>query len=454
MKLKENDLFKSSFLILLLLGVILRVWALVVQPLFFDETISLDIARTDYLPNLFEYLNEYETQVPAYYVMLFGIDKIFSSNFYLMKIPSLIAGILSGIFLYQIGKREYSKKVALVASSLMFLTFINCIYSIEVRPYAMMSLFSTILTGTALAPETTKRKFLLFAFAFLGLSSLHYFGIFFAIFVSIPVIFSYRHRFSQSPAFYAGVTGFIFTSLLPYSFKFLKDFNTYHSYRRIPGLEQIGGAYALILPSALGLFIFLALFGLYLKKIKSKADRVHFFFLCFLSFFPLIITIIKSLGSAPVFEVRYLVITFPAFYLLVGIMAEKIFNQKLWWLVFLVISAVSLGDTVFKRKLLTEPYRMDTFNAVQYAKDLYEKQNGSIIYSCGICLDDYLYPADYKCMNKDLDAAFMKKYKYIITLNLLWEGKGCDGEYYLNRYFKHEETKEFSGVQIKYYSSK
>ncbi|MGM5484112.1 MAG: ArnT family glycosyltransferase [Nanobdellota archaeon] len=130
-------------LTLLILGFILRIWALGNLSYWIDETFSI-LASMKILEHGFPLLDsgiEYTRSIPHTYLLAF-IGLFFSfSNEIAMRFPSVIFGTLMIPIIYFLTSKIYSKKAGVVSAILVTFSYIEIVWSRQARMYMMLQMF-------------------------------------------------------------------------------------------------------------------------------------------------------------------------------------------------------------------------------------------------------------------------------------------------------------------------
>lgn len=123
---------------LLIFALILRLpW--MSQSLWYDE-ISVTHA---YLKNIFHLLDSwtYDSNMPVHYTLMFFWNKFFTDTEFSLRLPPLIFGLASLLLSYEVAKRIFDRKIALLTCFLLTISPVHIWYSAEARPYAGMMFF-------------------------------------------------------------------------------------------------------------------------------------------------------------------------------------------------------------------------------------------------------------------------------------------------------------------------
>lgn len=168
----------------LLLGLALRLYRLGVESLWYDETVSVFLARQS-LPNLIAHTAR-DIHPPGYYLLLHFWQQVTAPTLahgleFLYAWPSLFCGMLLLPLLYAIGRRLLGGRIALLAVGLAAINPYQVWYSQEVRMYTLGALLGLLCLWAVVkwrgGHHVRNRWLWLYAIAAaLGLYTLYYFA--------------------------------------------------------------------------------------------------------------------------------------------------------------------------------------------------------------------------------------------------------------------------------------
>lgn len=109
------------------------------QSLWYDE-ISV---THDYLKNIFHLVDAwtFDTNMPVHYTLMFFWDKMFRDTEFSLRFPPLIFSLASLVVAYEVAKKIFDRKIALLTCFLLAISPVHIWYSTEARPYAGMIFF-------------------------------------------------------------------------------------------------------------------------------------------------------------------------------------------------------------------------------------------------------------------------------------------------------------------------
>ena len=125
-------------LALTLLGGALRLYHFTKLSLWFDEGVSLFLARLPWRTIFFN-IDIYDTHPPLYPAVLKALGP-FLPEMYAGRILSVVAGTLTILVIYELGKRLMGPGVGLLAAALLAISPVHIWYSQEARMYAVVAL--------------------------------------------------------------------------------------------------------------------------------------------------------------------------------------------------------------------------------------------------------------------------------------------------------------------------
>lgn len=175
-------------LLILLVGAGLRFYGLSIQSLWLDELWTWQAAKE---PTLTDVLTRGRLTVDVHPPLFFMIEhfllRYVGDSETIMRLPSAVAGVLSVLVIYLLGRRLYSDTEGLIAAALTAVLVRPIYYSQEARANAMMILFAmlTIYFWIPLVRSLCRMKppkpasFVGFVASTVILAYLHYYGLYF-----------------------------------------------------------------------------------------------------------------------------------------------------------------------------------------------------------------------------------------------------------------------------------
>lgn len=133
----------------------LRVYCLDCYSLWFDEIASLEVAQ--YGPAFFftDRFGWMRVQTPLHYLMVWLTTLVAdpTTTAFFVRLPSTLAGALTTLAVYALGKEMFGRVQGLLAAGLLSVSFIHLNYSQDVRPYTVLALFTALSVYCLLRAE-------------------------------------------------------------------------------------------------------------------------------------------------------------------------------------------------------------------------------------------------------------------------------------------------------------
>ena len=128
--------------LIILLGLIIRLAGAARAGIWYDEAVSLKLAAGS-LSTIYEGLVSSLDNSPPFFnlflhfwIRLFGLHPQF-----VVELPSVLAGVLTIWLIFNVGRRFFNERTAVIAALLLALSPYHVKYSQEIRPYAWAALF-------------------------------------------------------------------------------------------------------------------------------------------------------------------------------------------------------------------------------------------------------------------------------------------------------------------------
>ena len=144
-KITENKaLFWVVFGAIIIIGLALRL-TVIDYPLWYDEGCSIATAINSFPHGINDYLWTHDLQhTPFYFYILHFIMQFFGDSELVLRGSSLIVAIMLLPLTYIVTEKLSSKKVALLAMTLMSVNTFQVLYSIEIRMYPHVMLLALL----------------------------------------------------------------------------------------------------------------------------------------------------------------------------------------------------------------------------------------------------------------------------------------------------------------------
>lgn len=181
---------------ILLVAMLLRLWSIGGQSLWFDEALGVQIARQPTIPALLKLVRDREQIPPLHHVVLHGWMRIFGASESSVRLPSALAGGGSVVALFLLVRRMYDTRAGLIAASLLAVNAFHISYSQEARTYALfmfLALLSSLMSLRLWDRWTAQNQCIYVLLSALLLYS-HLYGVFVVLAQNISFAFLLRHE--------------------------------------------------------------------------------------------------------------------------------------------------------------------------------------------------------------------------------------------------------------------
>ncbi|MFQ5822497.1 MAG: glycosyltransferase family 39 protein [bacterium] len=479
--------------VIILLGLVLRLYRLDNQSLWIDEVMRLNIATQNSISDILSVNYKWDSQPPVYHLLNHWWLKISQRVFWIRTLP-LIFGVMTIPLIYALGAYYFNKKVGLLAAFILSLSPFHVWHSQDANMYTLL-IFLTVLSIYSMLKILDEKRLIWYIVyicaTLLGLYTHYYFSsVVIATNLFVFLFFkkySYRIRFwiitqigiglltlpdiwfflkLTTPFYDMGVQGrgFTFWSF-PYTFfTFINGYsigpapNELHSSLSI---NFVMGKYAYIILPIFLVISFLVLAGF--LRLKSF-DKVAFWFIILITLIPVLFIMAGVMIVFPKYNVRYAFGGFPTLCLLLSIGVHYFKNkvyQSLILTIFIAMSLFSLSNYYYNTKYHKEESRA----AAQYIHS-HIKNNDAILVSLIKEPFKYYFGEErnvYGVYGNDLDSSdgYDKLDQILGKHNRLWlvyarawitDPKG-DLLKHLNRTYKMKQVKSFPGVKVFLFSS-
>ncbi len=142
----------AAIVLISILALGLRLWSLDGYGLWYDEVASIEIAGRGPLAILTDRFGGMLVQTPLHYlvVWLSALPVDAASSSILVRLPSVVAGALTPLVVYAIGKEMFGRTQGLVAALFITLSAVHISHSQDVRPYTLLILTTSLSVYTLL----------------------------------------------------------------------------------------------------------------------------------------------------------------------------------------------------------------------------------------------------------------------------------------------------------------
>ena len=152
-------LITNNYLLLLifLAGLVLRIYDLGTESIWFDEAVSIMISKLGIIEQIKWNIAVNESNPPFYYLLLhYWVPYVGDSEF-ISRLPSAILGSVSILAIYAVGKLLFNKRAGLIAALVLATSVFHIRYSQEARGYTLM-VFLSLVSFYSLVKLTSSRR--------------------------------------------------------------------------------------------------------------------------------------------------------------------------------------------------------------------------------------------------------------------------------------------------------
>lgn len=178
----------SIFLLILLTGMLLRIYKLGSHDLWYDEVASIFMAR-------FPGEIVFDQQPPLYYMLLDLWMRFVGTNEFILRFLSVFFSTLSIIMIYQLGKSLFDSNVGIIAALLFSISPIHIWYAQEVKGYTLLPLLIVTTFYSFILAIKHNKKFLWFVFILFSIFSIYTAYISFFILMSEGLFFIFNRKY-------------------------------------------------------------------------------------------------------------------------------------------------------------------------------------------------------------------------------------------------------------------
>jgi len=365
---------QNLLILILCLSCALRIFGIGSESFWNDELSSMTRSSYSNLQEVVELGVVPDVHPPGYQIFLFFIENTLGNSEIALRFPSAIAGVLTVLVTYLIGKKLSSRRTALLGSAMLAVSPVHIWLSQEARPYAVLILLTALsvylLVCYLKRDQDNQGTGLLFfmAVTFILLEYLHYFGLLiYALAGGCLLIHSVLRKQNRLLV----VLSLLVPALayIPWIPVMLAQ-SAGNSYIEPPGMMSIVYLFIEYMGwSKLLLAVFALLFVPTVRSFIRGAVSYKKGFATFILWIvtPMSVSIAVSLLATPVFTSRNMMVALPAVLLLQALcITEGIEDRKSGNLIGLAVLLLMVFQLVFVRKHYTEPHRNQFREAAYY----------------------------------------------------------------------------------------
>ncbi|MCH7518411.1 MAG: glycosyltransferase family 39 protein [Candidatus Dadabacteria bacterium] len=402
------DFIRNNYLLLLifLVGLFLRIYDLSSESIWYDEAISVAVAKLDLLAQVKWSFIQNDNNPPLYYTILHYWVWIFGDSEFASRLPSAIFGSFSIIAIYSVGRFLFNKNVGLLAALILATSVFHIKYSQEARAYSLLAFLTLVSYYFYLKIGSSKQRsyFVGYVISSILLLYTHYYGF---LIIAAQNIFFFTEYFKNRKLNELDFRRWVKSQVLLFLLY-------------LPGFVLLGkhtvaiqGGFWLPEPTLLGIFIcikkysgslsLLVLFLVFsllsvvsLRHIKTKKslkgllkpfdnysekltlsniNRVYLLLLWLLT--PIILPYLLSLFSTPILLYRYTIGGSLAFYLLAARGIDNTGNRKV---MFLIAGLVLIFSYFNLEKYYNSVDKHQWRETINYIEDNAENGDHIVVY--------------------------------------------------------------------------
>ena len=476
----------------------MRLYGLDRESLWVDELESWRRSSFDTIGVVFDEGVMTEAHPPLYYVLLHYWQMVCGDSEASLRMPSVIAGVLSIIVLFAVGTRLFSPYVGLLASFFLAFSQYAIHESQNARMYSLFLLFSllSVYTGIPLAKKVfheervKARGVVLYLFYSLLACFFHYYGILF-IFLQSCCLFIYivPRRVSLKSFFIVfGLFGLLYALWVPFLLKQVTLLPEVVGWMKPPDITLYWSYFAKVFNSSLVLCLNVLMamvivpIGIVVRRKQGHAQlalkEVVFspiFFITLWFLLPLIVTWVVSYLITPLLSIRSMIHTISAGYILLAYLIFKIpsVGKKLRSFLLLFLLCSSFMGFAFQKRHYDRTRRTQYREAtVLLATKIKENPSAALIVvrptpvpggiSHAENLSYYLTryrvqkQIDYYSWHDDPNelAGFIDDFVGNDIIVLLATGKGSRTRHYIEENFEIESQHKFHKIRLFLFSKR
>ncbi|MFQ5416298.1 MAG: glycosyltransferase family 39 protein, partial [Myxococcota bacterium] len=322
--------------ILVVSGAALRIYGLDAQSLWNDELSSWQQSHQPTLAAVIEKGVRPDPHPPGYQALLFYVERYVGESERALRLPSVMAGVLSIVVAFLLGRQLYSEREGLIAAALFAFSYQPIYFSQEARAYALLMLFAMVTSlfwfriQAALSERRTPGtgESLGYAISAACAMYLHYFGLLLVAIqiAGLLVLSATRSRNRTRMAALAALLAVLYLPWFPY---LIEDFAGTRSHIGEPDARALYGYWRFLFydPGEHLLWFAAALFAIAVAKAASRRlprsvppapswwTSPTVLLLAWFAL-PVLFAFVRSQIAAPIFTNRNLIICLPPAFLL------------------------------------------------------------------------------------------------------------------------------------------
>lgn len=370
-------------LAIIVLGAVLRAFWLTHQSLWTDEVATYLSSNG----SLAQVVSQPAGNIPPFYYLMMNAMLRLGTRDLLLRLPSVVAGVLSIPFFFLIVRRWLGGTAGLWCAAMLAISPFHVWYSQEARPYALLVLLSLLALWSlqhALAEPKSRRWRVAFVVFTAAVFASHTLGLAFVAFTAAVVLLEvpraqwreWRSAFAATgvlmlPAIYRVIT---FTPdaatyrhttsvLLNVPYAIWSFASGYSLGPSVTELHEVSQRTAVVARHAALIIAVLALFSAHFfygalqlwRKHLRLAQVVGAWFL-----FPMSLALVGPIVTVHPFNVRYAILAFPPFVMLIVLGASELkwrWMRSAAWAAMAIVSVVALYGYYFEPRYYRDDNR-------------------------------------------------------------------------------------------------
>jgi mannosyltransferase len=442
-----------ALLLTIVIALALRMYRLGSQSLWLDEAWSVRVANH----SLGEILRYRSNIPPLHQVVVRLFIAILGTSEFSVRLPSVLAGVLSVVLVYAITTRLFNKSAGLVAGLILAISPFHVWYSQDARPYALLIVLS--LASVWFFLNLRDRPNFIGFTGYVVTTTLamytHVYALFLLLFQNLYMLYSWRKPARLGLKWIVSQATVLVLSVPWYHFIFF-IFSGHGG-----ALDLFMPYVGVLLPACIA-FALMFLLGLY----STGKDKPRSPFLLLYLFVPILgAFMITVLYGRITYNVRYTAVALPAYTIVLakGITSVK---HKGWRLLLILLivgfSAYALGNYYFNPKYAKE----DARSAAEYLETAAGERDVIVVLEIVHALEHYydgpvevhgVFPYQLASI-ADLQNELSQIARGHDRLWLVWSRPWVDPEASVKRYFDERyeiiNRRDFPGVQVYGYALK
>ena len=385
--------------LILVVATFLRFFRIDFQSLWMDELYTLNVASPEHsFSEIISEVNLRESYPYLYFFMMNILFHIFGDTSIVVRIPSVIFGIMSVWMLYKIGKELYSKNAGLIAAALLTFNQYALYHAQDGRAYSfyLLGLLFSYYCFIKFLKDSNKKNLIWYALSTGLLLNTNFFSVLnvlaqgiFMLFVLFTLDKEERNSYFKKILVAVGI---IFLFFIPNAYKFYLLTKLKVSWIPQASDEALVSILKEIIGSSIYLiFIYSILFTYFMVKLfnqkntkKAKeflSNKLVFSYLITFSWiaFVLLIIVVKSYTGSSIYLSRYFMSILPPFLIIVSIALASVKNISVR-LSFLALLLFFLSfDLIVVKKFYHTPIKSQFREATDMVK--FYNPNKDVVYT-------------------------------------------------------------------------